>query len=176
MLLSEADLPAIFVPPRVQDGFGAPSRSCVSAALTKAKGQRAALSPGAAPLIRSLGSRSARRLPAPVGAIELGRAADRHRSPAPTAHGLFVGDVRVDACLDDGLSEPAKRDLGLSQLARLFRCSCGGWFIAHWSAKQCLACRKAAVRSRQRAHTAKRSAERAERRESRQAGRSSTSR
>jgi hypothetical protein len=39
--------------------------------------------------------------------------------------------------LDDGLFEPAKHDLGLSQLARLFRCSCSG---CHWSAKQCLAC------------------------------------
>jgi hypothetical protein len=91
------------------------------------------------------------------------------------SNGLFIGNLRVDGPLESGpdtsrwLSEPAKDILGLSSRARLFRCSCGGWFIAHWSAKQCMGCRGAAGRARLRAYTAQRSAERAERRESRQA-------
>ena len=77
--------------------------------------------------------------------------------------GLFVGATRVDiGVLSDGewLSFDAERALKLSGHARLHHCACGAWFIDHWAAKTCLACRKATILARARAYTAERAANR----------------
>jgi hypothetical protein len=55
------------------------------------------------------------------------------------------------------------RDLDHSPRARLHKCGCGAFFIAHWSARVCLACRKAETLAKVRTYTAKRAALRAER-------------
>jgi hypothetical protein len=52
--------------------------------------------------------------------------------------------------------DAARRALGLSTLAKLFRCDCGGWFISRWYAcryRQCAACRKPAALDRVREYT-----------------------
>ena len=77
--------------------------------------------------------------------------------------GLFVRATRVDiGVLSDGewLSFDAERALKLSGHARLHHCACGAWFIDHWAAKTCLACRKATILARARAYTAERAAQR----------------
>ena len=91
----------------------------------------------------------------------------RYEAVEAKPNGLFVGNVCVrDESLDDPTLGPRVRATSPQPLAqrRLHECGCGAFFIAHWSARVCLACRKAEMLAKVRTYTAERAERRAERR------------
>jgi hypothetical protein len=65
---------------------------------------------------------------------------------------------------NDGLDARPRR---FDSRARIHRCTCGAYFIAHRTVTACLACRRKVEAARLRAYTAERSAKRAEARRNR---------
>jgi hypothetical protein len=83
---------------------------------------------------------------------------------------LFGRELEAsDEITADGLYEVSSicRRIGVSAHARLFECECARYFVAHWQAKRCMACRKAKARALMREFTAARSAKRAQARAAR---------